>query len=48
MPLLKKAAEGKNGLGIHRAAVINMTSMLGSMANNQQGGFYPYRCSKVS
>ena len=25
-----------------------MTSLLGSIADNQQGGFYPYRCSKAA
>jgi len=24
-----------------------MTSILGSIAENGDGGFYPYRCSKV-
>lgn len=49
LPLLKQAAEANSGkpLGAARAAVINMSSVLGSIAQNDQGGFYPYRCSKV-
>lgn len=51
LPLLKKAAAidaGKGNMSIDRAAVINMTSLLGSIADNNQGGFYPYRCSKAA
>ncbi|KAK0174560.1 hypothetical protein PV327_010319 [Microctonus hyperodae] len=48
LPLLKKAADGKKGMGIHRAAVINMSSIIGSIAENSMGGFYPYRCSKTA
>lgn len=53
LPLLKRAASrGRSGtMGIQRAAVINMTSLLGSvelncgeMANNFK--WYPYRTSK--
>lgn len=50
-PLLKKAANNypnRNEMTIKRAAVINMSSILGSVEKNDQGGFYPYRCSKVS
>ncbi|KAK0080705.1 hypothetical protein PV325_013483 [Microctonus aethiopoides] len=46
LPLLKKASDGKQGMGIHRAAVINMSSIIGSIAKNTMGGFYPYACSK--
>lgn len=54
LPLLKKAASkgGSATMGIQRAAVINMTSLLGSVelawgerANNFK--WYPYRTSKV-
>lgn len=45
---MKKAALGKQGMGVHRAAVINMTSIIASIADNTMGGFYPYRCSKTA
>lgn len=50
LPLLKRAAELYSGeaVGVERAAVINMSSVLGSIAQNDQGGFYPYRCSKAA
>ncbi|XP_014483074.1 PREDICTED: C-factor isoform X3 [Dinoponera quadriceps] len=51
LPLLKAAAknaENKTELSVNRAAVINMTSILGSIAENTDGGFYPYRCSKAA
>ncbi|XP_008552516.1 C-factor [Microplitis demolitor] len=48
LPLLKKAATGKQGMGVDRAAVINMTSLMGSIADNGSGGAYPYRCSKAA
>jgi len=42
-----KNAKDKTELSVRRAAVINMTSILGSITENNDGGFYPYRCSKV-
>lgn len=51
LPLLKTAAKNakdKTELSIRKAAVINMTSILGSIAENNDGGFYPYRCSKAA
>ncbi|CAK1552648.1 unnamed protein product [Leptosia nina] len=49
-PLLKQAASINNdkAMGVQKAAVINMSSILGSIAQNDQGGFYPYRCSKAA
>ncbi|KAI8435359.1 hypothetical protein MSG28_003681 [Choristoneura fumiferana] len=50
LPLLKQAAEAnkEQPVGARRAAVLNMSSILGSIAQNDQGGFYPYRCSKAA
>ncbi|GAB1867659.1 C-factor [Camponotus japonicus] len=51
LPLLKVAAKNakdKTELSVRRAAVINMTSILGSITENNDGGFYPYRCSKAA
>lgn len=51
LPLLKTAAKNsgdKSRMDVNRSAVINMSSVLGSIADNSQGGFYPYRCSKVT
>ncbi|CAG9760053.1 unnamed protein product [Ceutorhynchus assimilis] len=50
LPVLKTAAANNadGALGSKKAAVINMTSILGSIAQNNDGGLYPYRCSKAS
>ncbi|XP_022125290.2 C-factor [Pieris rapae] len=50
VPLLKQAAVTNSAkpIGAQKAAVINMSSILGSIAQNDQGGFYPYRCSKAA
>ncbi|XP_050315472.1 C-factor-like, partial [Anthonomus grandis grandis] len=50
LTLLKKAAEANSAepMGSNKAAVVNMSSILGSIAQNTDGGFYPYRCSKAS
>lgn len=50
LPLLKQASEANSDkpMGSERAAVVNMSSILGSMAENDKGGFYPYRCSKAA
>lgn len=50
LPLLKEASSANPmaPIGVDRAAVINVSSILGSIAENQQGGFYPYRASKTA
>uniref|UniRef100_A0A2A4JM24 Short-chain dehydrogenase n=1 Tax=Heliothis virescens TaxID=7102 RepID=A0A2A4JM24_HELVI len=50
LPILKQAADANSDkpMGWHRAAVINISSILGSIEQNVQGGFYPYRCSKAA
>ncbi|XP_049786928.1 C-factor [Schistocerca cancellata] len=50
LPLLKQAAQKNSAetFGVKKAAVINMSSVLGSIADNKQGGFYPYRSSKAA
>ncbi|XP_053972108.1 C-factor [Hylaeus volcanicus] len=50
-PLLKVASdnfEDKSKMSVNKAAVINMSSILGSITDNNQGGYYPYRCSKTA
>lgn len=52
LPLLKKAAQEstEKGLSCSRAAIINISTMLGSIAKTPQCFFKPvisYRCSKV-
>ncbi|XP_071860331.1 SDR family oxidoreductase sniffer [Bombus fervidus] len=51
LPLLKIASNNfadKSKMNVNRAAVINMSSILGSIADNNEGGYYPYRCSKAA
>ncbi|XP_075156923.1 SDR family oxidoreductase sniffer isoform X1 [Haematobia irritans] len=50
LPLLKKASELNDSLEmcVHRAAIINMSSSLGSISSNTTGGFFTYRCSKAA
>lgn len=49
LPVLKKSAKqnANKPMGISKAAIINMSSILGSMAENVHGGLYPYRASKA-
>lgn len=48
--LLKKAAAASNlqGLSCSKAAIINITSKMGSMDDNTSGGSYSYRASKAA
>ena len=55
LPLLKVGAssvfEDESDFCIKNAAVVNISSVLGSISNNtgdHSGGLYPYRCSKVT
>ncbi|CAB3234727.1 unnamed protein product [Arctia plantaginis] len=50
LPTLKQASDinKEKPMGVQRAAVINMSSILGSIEQNDKGGFYPYRCSKAA
>ncbi|XP_058975032.1 C-signal isoform X2 [Musca domestica] len=50
LPLLKKASKSQESLdlSVQRAAIINMSSMLGSIEMNETGGLYAYRTSKAA
>lgn len=50
IPLLKTASKSNSAqpMGVKRAAIINMSSILGSISENAQGGLYAYRMSKVA
>ncbi|XP_068219923.1 C-signal [Palaemon carinicauda] len=50
LPLLSTAASDStlDTFCVKRAAIINMSSILGSIGANEQGGLYPYRASKAA
>jgi NAD(P)-dependent dehydrogenase (short-subunit alcohol dehydrogenase family) len=50
LPLLQKSADkvGGESLGCSRAAIINITSRMGSIDDNTSGGSYCYRTSKCA
>ncbi|KAL7641193.1 UNVERIFIED_CONTAM: hypothetical protein RMT77_008331 [Armadillidium vulgare] len=51
IPVLKTASSlfgSSNEMSITRCGVINMSSILGSIKENADGGLYPYRCSKAA
>lgn len=50
VPLLRKASEGNKDtpVGPHRACIVNMSSILGSIEANVDGGLYGYRTSKAA
>lgn len=49
VPLLKKAsaANKEAPLGVQRAAIVNMSSILGSIGSNKEGSLYHYRLTKT-
>lgn len=50
LPLLRIAAEKSNipGMSCSKAAIVNISSILGSITQNVQGGLYAYRGSKAA
>ncbi|XP_069938901.1 C-signal [Cherax quadricarinatus] len=50
LPQIKRAASQMDGgcLAAKRAAIINISSILGSIEENKEGGLYPYRASKAA
>jgi NAD(P)-dependent dehydrogenase (short-subunit alcohol dehydrogenase family) len=48
IPLLKKASEANKDspLGVSRAVIVNMSSILGSIESNKEGSLYHYRLTK--
>lgn len=50
LPLIRKAAKFNNEkpYGVERATIVNMSSILGSIAANDNGGLYGYRMSKAA
>ncbi|CAH1778636.1 unnamed protein product [Owenia fusiformis] len=50
LPLLKRAADAQKDapLGWARAAIVNVSSKVGSCDDNKRGGLYAYRASKAA
>jgi NAD(P)-dependent dehydrogenase (short-subunit alcohol dehydrogenase family) len=50
LPLLKKsaAASGSADMSSSRAIIVNISTMMASIADNSSGGIYPYRASKAA
>ncbi|CAG7831659.1 unnamed protein product [Allacma fusca] len=50
LPQLEKASSNASSApkGIGRAAVVNITAIMGSIGGNDAGGMVPYRCSKAA
>jgi len=50
LPLLKQAAQAnaEQPVGIQKAAIIQMSTAVASIAENSGGGTYAYRCSKAA
>lgn len=48
IPLLKKASDANKAapIGVQRAVIVNMSSILGSVASNKEGSLYHYRVTK--
>ena len=48
LPLVQKAAtkSGDAAMGVAKAAIIQMSTAVASIAENSGGGMYAYRCSK--
>jgi NAD(P)-dependent dehydrogenase (short-subunit alcohol dehydrogenase family) len=48
IPLLKKASEANKDapIGVQRAVIVNMSSILGSVESNKEGSLYHYRVTK--
>ena len=49
LPLLKTAAsKADKAMRIHGGCVVEMSTVVGSIAENERGGSYSYRCSKTA
>jgi len=50
LPLIQRAADSQpgSGLSVERAAIVQMSTSVASIAENAGGGLYAYRCSKTA